>query len=688
MTGYQVAAKEFPACGEISVGLTRAGVTGRVRSRQGVHAKAALAVCAHYLPVARAARLVAALTGVQVSARFIASIRGRAAGRLAPFMDRVRQLLRAVPVLYADETPARSAGKLHYVHVACTGFLTAMHTGDRTKEAIDAGGVLPGYAGTIVRDGYKGYEHLTDALHAWCGAHGLRDLAGLYRFDPDGQVWARSMADLLLDANATATAARAAGHDSLNDAQLARIRSWYRGAVAKGLADNTGKTSQIAKDGLTLARRFRACEDMILRFATDLAVGFTSNQAERDVRPVKVQQRTSGGTWRTLLGLADFAIVQSYLSTAAKWGIDALDALTRLFTDGPWLPQKVPQPVRPGRGNPGPCAGTADDIRHAGRGEPAMRRPQPHEHRRTGSLPRAAPGQPASHRLARVGRQRQDVAAAALAAHGDLALPPADVAQVQGGDLPGPQAQPRQQHQDREVAAAGRAVPVAAAHQPGQVRRADRTGQRRELPARRRRHRAGQRRADLPVQVKEPQQRPQPRHRRLRRRHAAPGALAADEPRHARGGQNLRASAITQGRPGQEPAGYPRITADTVPGQAPLPGQVLPEPHGQPVSRRLQHRHPRRRRRAQAAQVTQQRSQRPGRPQCRVTISAARGEKLPGQVLIQRCRSQSLRLKPAAQMRHQVDLMRGRAPAITLAEQLLPEPLGIRGQRPPDMATS
>jgi hypothetical protein len=48
--------------------------------------------------------------------------------------------------------------------------------------------------------------------------------------------------------------------------------------------------------------------------------GFTSNQAERDVRPVKVQQRSSGGTWRTLDGLADFAITQSYLSTARKWG--------------------------------------------------------------------------------------------------------------------------------------------------------------------------------------------------------------------------------------------------------------------------------------------------------------------------------------------------------------------------------
>jgi transposase len=213
-----------------------------------------------------------------------------------------------------------------------------MHTGDRTKEAIDSGGVLPGYAGTIVRDGYKGYEHLTDALHAWCGAHGLRDLAGLHRFDPDGQVWARAMADLPLDANARAGAARRAGQASLSEADLTGIRSWYRGAVAAGITANQGKRSQIALDGARLARRFRDHEDMILRFATDLAVGFTSNQAERDIRPVKVQQRTSGGTWRTLLGLADFAIVQSYLSTTAKWGISALDALTMLFTDGPWLP--------------------------------------------------------------------------------------------------------------------------------------------------------------------------------------------------------------------------------------------------------------------------------------------------------------------------------------------------------------
>ena len=59
---------------------------------------------------------------------------------------------------------------------------------------------------------------------------------------------------------------------------------------------------------------------------------------DRTIRPVKVQQRGSGGCWRTLEGLAEFALVQSYLSTAAKWGISKLDALRDLFNGHAWLP--------------------------------------------------------------------------------------------------------------------------------------------------------------------------------------------------------------------------------------------------------------------------------------------------------------------------------------------------------------
>ena len=81
---------------------------------------------------------------------------------------------------------------------------------------------------------------------------------------------------------------------------------------------------------------------MILRFITrpDLDI-FTNNEAERTIRPVKVAQRASGGCWRTLDGLAEFAIVQSYLSTATKWGITTIDALRGLFSDTPWMPPAI-----------------------------------------------------------------------------------------------------------------------------------------------------------------------------------------------------------------------------------------------------------------------------------------------------------------------------------------------------------
>ena len=94
-----------------------------------------------------------------------------------------------------------------------------------------------------------------------------------------------------------------------------------------------------AQDARRIARRFLSFEDLILRFATrpDLDT-FTNNEAGRTIRPVKAQQCSSGGSWRTLTGLANFAVVASYLSTATKWGISTLDALRSLVNGHAWLP--------------------------------------------------------------------------------------------------------------------------------------------------------------------------------------------------------------------------------------------------------------------------------------------------------------------------------------------------------------
>jgi transposase len=144
------------------------------------------------------------------------------------------------------------------------------------------------------------------------------------------------MAGLLIEARDAASAAR---QSALGAAVLDDLVTRYRELAAAGLAANMYRRTATAKDARRLARRFLSFEDLILRFATrpDLDI-FSNNEAERTIRPVKVQQRTSGGSWRTLDGLADFALVQSCLSTAAKWGISKLDALRDLSGGRAWLP--------------------------------------------------------------------------------------------------------------------------------------------------------------------------------------------------------------------------------------------------------------------------------------------------------------------------------------------------------------
>ena len=341
VTEYVAQAKECGGCGTVTEGELPAHVRARASFGPETCAQAANLTAGHHIPVYRATLLLCQLAGIAVSTGWMAGIRGRAAALVeaSGFMNQVRELLKTAPAVHADETPARATGGTRYVHLACTRYLTCMHTGDRSAEAIDAGGVLPGYRGVIVRDGYAGYGHLTDALHAWCGVHLLRDLKGLYDFEPGKQEWASRMAGLLIEARDAASAARQAGQSALDAAVLDDLVTRYRELAAAGLAANLYRRTTTAKDARRIARRFLGFEDLILRFAThpDLDI-FSNNEAERTIRPVKVQQRSSGGCWRTLQGLADFPLVQSYLSTAAKWGISKLAALRDLFHGHAWLP--------------------------------------------------------------------------------------------------------------------------------------------------------------------------------------------------------------------------------------------------------------------------------------------------------------------------------------------------------------
>ena len=308
----------------------------------GVKALGAYLLASQHLPVQRCAETMADCFGAPVSTGWLASLLPHAQDGLDGFLAVVRGRLSGAEVAHFDETGGRVGAVLHWIHVAATKDFTLYHLDSgRGRPAMDAAGVLPGFTGVAVHDGLVTYRQYTDATHGLCNAHHLRELVGLA--EATGQAWPTELADLLVQIHVAVLDAKARAQTALAPVTLARYRDSYDALVAEGQRLNpppprTGKRGRpMLGPAAALLRRLDAYRDDVLRFATDFRVSFDNNQAERDVRMVKLQQKISGG-WRCQSGATAFLAVRSYLSTARKHHRHGLDALTELFAGSPWLP--------------------------------------------------------------------------------------------------------------------------------------------------------------------------------------------------------------------------------------------------------------------------------------------------------------------------------------------------------------
>ena len=149
------------------------------------------------------------------------------------------------------------------------------------------------------------------------------------------------MTELLYEAHDVVERAKAGGKDHLSRSSIRALRRSYDALVAKGRVANpavvSSKRHGIDKDAHNLLSRLEAYADDVLRFSTDFNVAWSNNQAERDVRLVKLQQKISG-SWRTLDGARNYCAIRSYVSTMKKHRYDVLTGLRQLFVGEVWLP--------------------------------------------------------------------------------------------------------------------------------------------------------------------------------------------------------------------------------------------------------------------------------------------------------------------------------------------------------------
>lgn len=353
VTEHQIAHVRCPECGATTRGAVPAGVSAPVQYGPRLRALAVYLVQQQFVPYARTRELLADVFGASLSVGTLVRLVRQAGEHLHAVEGQIKRRLRRAAVLHHDETGLRVVGQtgagLQWTHVTSTPQLThyAFHP-QRGAQALDAIGILPRFRGVSLHDGWTAYRHYHRCRHALCNAHHLRELT--YVEEELHQAWAGTLKHLLREMRTHVEQARATGATQLPIAERETFRTRYEALLAEGLAANPQPPPPAAAADSVPAPRRRGrrkqaparnlldrlwtYEHEVLLFLDDFAVPFDNNQAERDLRMVKVQQKISG-TFRSPAGATAFCRLRSLLSTWRKQGRSALVALETVFAGQP-----------------------------------------------------------------------------------------------------------------------------------------------------------------------------------------------------------------------------------------------------------------------------------------------------------------------------------------------------------------
>lgn len=338
---HQSEQKWCSSCGHVTTAPFPEGVMASVQYGNRIEAIAIYLIEQQLLPWARACEVLSDLLGIQMSEGTLAKVIERCAHHLSPVEEQIKQALIEAQVLHQDETGLYVKGERRWLHVSSTAHLThyAVHT-KRGREALDAIGILPFFKGTSVHDGWRSYFLYEDCSHALCNVHHLREL--VFIAEHYQQEWAASMKALLLKMKDRVEVARSRGETQLDPLSRLALRGEYDRLLREGWQANAAKeqpppATRKRHPAVNLLDRLQWGKEAVLAFLSNFAVPFENNQAERDVRMVKVQQKVSG-SFRSEAGVTAFCRIRGYLSTLRKQGLPLLPALEATLHGRPLLP--------------------------------------------------------------------------------------------------------------------------------------------------------------------------------------------------------------------------------------------------------------------------------------------------------------------------------------------------------------
>ncbi len=331
-------------CGHLNKAAFPEDVTAPVQYGPDIRAKAVYLRDYQLLPLERTCEVLRDFFGCEMGEGTLENATNKCSQVLEEPAEEIKQHLIDSPVVNFDETGCRVNGEGQWLHVAGTENLTYYQIHPRRgSEAMDEMGILPNFVGTAIHDFWKPYFKY-NCKHGLCNAHHLRELTFVY--EVQGQVWAKHMIDCLLDMKKAVDETKIA-RDSLPEKQIRKFEGRYEGILKEGYEANPlskEPTSTKKKRGRRKKSKARNLLEPLdnyreetLGFMYDFSVPFDNNLGERDERMMKVQQKISG-CFRSEDGGKVFSRIRSYISTARKNGVNAIEALKGALAGDPFMP--------------------------------------------------------------------------------------------------------------------------------------------------------------------------------------------------------------------------------------------------------------------------------------------------------------------------------------------------------------
>jgi transposase len=314
---YQQMGCLCPKCGLKQQGVFPAEAPGRVQYGAGVKTMAVLLSVGYRLPIKRIKQLFADLFNQPINESTILSMLKGTSKSLVDVEQQITQHLLQSSVAHVDETGIRCKKKNHWLHVFSSALFTYFFVHEkRGKKAMKSEwSLLPKFTGYLVHDCWQSYFAFDDCLHALCGSHLMRELQALIE---QKSKWAVRMRNLLLYTYHFSDR----GKGVLKPQVFNKMERQYELICAQAdkeepppIINKRGKPKKTK--GRNLLDRLLEHQDAVLAFAQNQEIPFTNNQAERDIRHVKIKMKISGN-FNTMESAQHYARVYSFLSTMRK----------------------------------------------------------------------------------------------------------------------------------------------------------------------------------------------------------------------------------------------------------------------------------------------------------------------------------------------------------------------------------